>query len=66
MKKGIPANILSTQLEDIHKKCLLNSDVEWGTIKQMEVQSGEVAPFRTYELYLEYVMQEHILVPWLI
>ena len=61
----MPANVLSDSVggEEVPRKFLLNSDVKWDTIKQTEVQSGEVAPFRTYELYLEYTIQEHILVP---
>lgn len=64
MKKRMPVNILSdsTGREEVSRK-FLNSDVEWGTIKQMEVLSGEVASFGTYEIYLEYTIQEHILVP---
>lgn len=65
MKKVIPANILSrsTGGEEVPRKFILNSDVERGNIRQMELPSGEVGPFRTYELSLEYTIQEDVLVP---
>lgn len=65
MKKVIPASILShsTWGEEVARKFILNSDVERSNIRQKELQSGEVASFRTYELYLEYALQEHIFVP---
>lgn len=52
MKKRMPANILSDSpgREEAPRK-FLNSDVEWGTIKQIEVLSGEVASFGIFRVH---------------